>query len=76
MREQREREAKRELMLAGEATSKQRGNADLSDRALADVAQHVTQGPASQHTDDLDDVALLDAERALVGTNGTEPDGR
>ena len=69
MREQREREAKRELKLAGQSAAKERGSSELSDRALADVALPATQGPASQHTDELDDAALLDGERALLGTN-------
>ena len=76
MREQREWEAKRELKLAGQSASKQPTSAKLSDRALADVALLATQGPASQHTDELDDGALLDGERALIGTNGAREDER
>ena len=66
MREQREREAKRELKLAGQS-AKQRASGELSDRALADLALPATRGPASQHTDYLDDATLLHAERALLG---------
>ena len=76
VRDQREREAKRKLKLAGKSAGKQRGSDELSDRALADVALPATQGPASQDTDELNDASPLDAERALVGTTGTQPDGR
>ena len=68
MREQREPEAERELKVAGQSSAKQRAGGELSDRALADVAQPATQGPATQHTDGLDDAALLEGERALIGT--------
>ena len=76
MREQREREAKRELKLAGQSAAKQRGSAELSDRALADVALPATQGPASKHPDELDDAALLDGERDLIGSNSPRADER
>ena len=76
MREQREREAKPELKLAGDSAAKQRTSAELSDRALADVALPATQGPASQHPDELDDAALLDGERALIDTNSARADER
>ena len=71
LREQREREAKRELNLGGQSAAKHRARGALSDRALADVALPSTQGPASQHNDELDYTTILDAERAIVGSNGT-----
>ena len=76
VREQREREAKRELKLTGQSFAKQRASGELSDRALADLALPATQGAASQHSDELDDAALNDAERALVGTNGARAEER
>ena len=76
MREQRERDAKRELKLAGQSAAKQRTSGELSDRALADVAMPATQGPASKHPDELDDAALLDGERALIDTNSARADER
>ena len=76
MREQREREAKRELKLAGQSAAKQRGSGELSDRARVDVALPATQAAASQHTDEIDDAALLDGERALIGTNSARADER
>ena len=76
MREQREREGKRELNLAGKSTAKERANEELSDGALADVALPTIRGSASQNNGQLGDAALLDAQSALDGNNGTRPDGR
>ena len=71
-----QREDKRDLKLAVQSAAKQRGSAELSARSLTDVALATSQGPASQDTEDLDDLGVIDAERALVGSNGTNPDGR
>ena len=74
--EKREREAKRELKLAGQSAANQRGSAELSVRALAGVALPATQARASRDTDELNEAALLDTERTRVGSNGTQLDGR
>ena len=72
--EQREREAKRELKLAGQTAAKERASAELSARAIDGVALPATQGQARQHPDELDDAALLVCQRALIGTIGARAD--
>ena len=48
----------------------------MSDAVIADVAMATTQGPSGEHSNHLNDSALLDAERALAGGNGRSADGR
>ena len=95
MREQRDRDAKRQLSrestakhpaggalpaakreLSREPTAKDPAGGDLPEAVLANVALPATRGSSSEHSNDLDDSALVDAERALVGTNGGSADGR